>query len=374
MFKARLRLFSGVFLLAVGVAHSLPQVAAAKGSSDTAGSHDSVDLQQADMLSQSNDERSGTCSAVPPDLCFDEFLNIPIGDAILTLVGELGDLEVSNLSLSDESTAVGTACTVPTSGVEIALGSKAAKAGDDGYTVTKKRTKIPDDVTSYFVELAEYWGISCTGTAWVTDPIPIGFRTSGGSITACADFSVDPIFCSTVQVEFKKGSSTGVIECPAGNLFSVPDTTTITLKKVLARATCRNGNGSCAESASRDRAKLEFRLASEVSGLTEDAGCTVISGTSPFSAQRIFIKPKLSTCSETCSVSDRGGNTPPIRTMKILSASASRSRAQGSFIITQEAVGDIPTVGTWGLVVLVQLVLVAGTVVFRRQLPIVGTI
>ena len=395
MIKTRFGLFSGVFLIVVGTAHNWSQPASAQSPSGTAGSDDSVDIHQASRLSQSGDEEDVTNASNPArgGIVFRGFLNNAVGGASIQFDVGLDALVVSGLTVSNRSTAVGTACPPPSKGSEVVFNNDdAKKAGDKGFTSKKKDITIGNpnhspqpDLTSYFVQLDKYWGISCTTTAWVTDPIPIGFRTSGSTMTACADFNVDPIFCSTVQVEFKAGSSTGMIVCPAGSLFSVPGGSSdnlITLKSVATHATCTGGG--CAENAARDKATLEFVFSSDVSA-TPDAGCTVQSGTSPFSAKKILIKPVLSSCSETCTSSgratddslSRGGNTPPIRRMSFLtefdSTASNRALVPGSFIILDEAIGgDIPTVGTWGLVVMVQLVLVAGTVVFRRRLPMIS--
>ena len=228
------------------------------------------------------------------------------------------------------------------------------------------------DLTDFFVELDGYWGTTKSPEDWSTDPIPIGFATANGRITAHADFDVCPIFCSTVVVEFLGGASPGAIECPSGDLFSVSDSTTVTLRRVLARGTCRGMNGMCDECAARSMAELEFDLADVVWGWEANEACTVISGEPPFcfSANKIRIKPKLADCLEvvadppgcastapaaTCSgigvatadAQTVGGNSPPMYKVRLLAASTARAgqtsaaAVPGSFVILDEAICDV---------------------------------
>lgn len=353
MIKTRLGLFSGVFLIVVGTAHSWPQRAAAVCIDPTA-----------------------------PALCFDGFLNSPLPEGgATTLVKTGGHLVVGNLL---GTRAVGSTCTAPTSGDEITIDDP-DDAGKRGYSVDLDDTEIPTDTTAYFVELDGYWGVE-TPDNWETDPIPIGFRESGGTITACANFDVTPIECPDVLVEFKAGSSLGTVKCPAGELFTVP--APIILQKIVAHGTCPGG--SCSdECEARRKTKLEFRFKNTLD-FTVVQGCTDTDdnalASKEFNAKFVLIQPDLRTCTESCLPPDRaidapvsrGGTTPPIRTVRLLAAESSTgrngARASGSFVITREFLGDIPTVGTWGLVVMVQLVLVAGTVVFRRRLPMISAV
>ena len=127
MIKTRFGLFSGVFLMVVGVAHSWPQRAAAVCIDPTA-----------------------------PALCFDGFLNRPLPEGgATTLVKTGGHLVVGNLL---GTRAVGSTCTAPTSGDEITIDDP-DDAGKRGYSVDLDDTEIPTDTTAYFVELDGYWGV-----------------------------------------------------------------------------------------------------------------------------------------------------------------------------------------------------------------------
>lgn len=368
MFKSRFGLFSGVFLLVLGNAHSWPQRAAA------------------------------VCvpPAPPGSECFGPFLNNPVGNAVLTLNGNM--LEVSNL-IDNRRTAARAPCTAPSSGDEIVFSDEdendqAHTAGKQGHRIGLEDTVIPTDTTAFYTDLQAYWGISCATEShcpWATDDIPIGFSKVGTDIIACANFDVAPINCAQVLVEFRAGGGNEIITCPSGELFRVPNDETIILQEIVATATCP-GQSNCSELEARQTAQLEYRFKNPVS-ITANATCTNNDGSNnlTFSAKFVLIKPDLDSCMlATCQAcpspadraSDgafsRGGNTPPIRRIELLAAESSasnRAPVPGSFTIRSEAIGRIiPTVGTWALVVMVQLVLVAGTVVLRRRLPAIRTI
>ena len=358
MIKTRLGLFSGVFLIVVGTAHSWPQRVAAVCIEPGGGG-----------------------------LCFDGFVNQPIGSTAELTIDANANLLVFGLQFTPPSSAGRSACNPPGSGDEITPDDP-HDAGNRGYSVHLKDTKIPDDTTAYFVELDGYWGTKAN--TWNTSPLPpIGFTENNGTITACADFNVTSLGCTHVLVEFKAGSSGGTVKCPAGDLFTVG--APIILQKIVAHGTCP-GNSCDGDNEdqcdARQKTMLEFSFKSPldftvVQGCTDKDGNTLTAKEKEFNARSVLIQPDLRTCAESCPSADRaidapvsrGGNTPPIRMVRLLAAESSGrsgARVDGSFVITKEFLGDIPTVGTWGLVVMVQLVLVAGTVVFRRRLPMIS--
>lgn len=360
------------------------------------------------VWSESASAESSGGGLCPDGVLFRKNANCPLGGAILTPVGTT--LVVSSLTVPDSSasSAVVAACTAPSSGDEIEPADP-EKAGDNGFKVKLDDTEIPTDVTAFYVQLDDYWGTSKTNPAWQTDPIPIGFRSSQSegntTVTGCADFDECPIFCTKVVVEFQGGGAPGTIECDPGDLFSVtgPDVV-VTLRKVIAKGTCHNGNGSCNECNARRKSELQFVLAEVVGGWQKAAGCTS-KDTGPFTANKIFIRPKLSSCREvadspTCStpgggancpdpssatgdVQTAGGNTPPLRKISLLAEEAVLRSGQtnaaaiaGSFVILDESIcidpeclGTIPTVSAWGVGVLALVLCASATVLLRRSKP-----
>jgi hypothetical protein len=344
---------------------------------------------------------------------FRGFDNFPLGQAILTIDGVLDDLVVSNLTVTSAAAAAASVCTAPASGGEICLAPVKQTAGDRGVRVEKVSTRIPNDVTSYYVQVEEYWGSTITDPDWETNPMPVGFRTSGGSIIGCADFDQCPIYCDDVEVEFSGGRSPGKIECPAGDLFSISSSTTIKLQRIKLRGLCPGGG--CSEAAAKAQTRLEFHLGAIVSGFTAQPGCTVTAGSGPFTARRIYVRPVRSSCMEaaddctpatSCGIGGPppggaalGGTTPPILSIKLLAQTATLATAasvEGTFRIEDEAIctlsetgacgdgydndcddlvdlldpecppNDIPAMSTWGVAVLA-LVLCTAAVLFLRR-------
>lgn len=341
---------------------------------------------------------------------FDGFYNLEVGkNASVNVMGN--ELIVSGLSV----TSAVTSCTPPANGVDVCLGLSEQAAGDNGMRIEHVDTRIPDDITAYFVQLNEYWGSRTTTPDWITDPMPIGFRTGGGLITACADFNKCPINCTMVVVEFK---GAGTIECPAGDLFSVSDSTTLILRRILVHGLCHGGNGTCNEEVAKARATLEFVFSSAVSW-TPNGACTVPPGPTSFSASRVRIKPKRSTCSEmaaacqqdTCcdaltnpsSTAALGGTTPPILSVKLLAETmteAGTAGVAGQFRISEEAVCSVsesgacsdgldndcdglvdsedtncytydpavPALSTWGVGIFAVALCTAGALLLRRRI------
>lgn len=292
--------------------------------------------------------------------------NCPIGDATLSLNGP----ESLTVTLPDTTVpppAVGE-CTVPPEGCEIDTIDDES-AGNEGFIVSAQQIVIPDDMTAYFVELDGYWGLSLNN--WDTaSPSQTGFRHDAGTTHACADFNVSPVNCSTVVVEYRGGGPPGSFECPNGNLFSISGQS-ITLRSIIARGTCRGGGVGCSECDARDRAKVEFVFAENVSGWAVNGACTLIDGGVNFDARIISIKPKLSSCDdgETCGelrsgagpsvinqptngVHAAGGNTPPLRKISLLAEAAalntdsSAAAVAGSFTVLNEAVCELIETGS----------------------------
>lgn len=315
----------------------------------------------------------GTCPAKCPGgempTVFRGFDNCALPPATIAIVK---DALVVSLGPSPLS-ATFAAGTAPSGGDEICVGVEFERAGYDGFRIENDDTKIPQDVTDYFVELDGYWGTMKSPEPWITDPIPIGFATAGAKITARADFDVCPIFCSIVEVEFQGGQSPGKIECPSGDLFSVSDSTTVTVRRVVAHGTCPGGTG-CSKCTARGNAELQFVLAEVVEGwVVEDPACIVVAGDPPFSASTIRIKPKLADCREesanppgcssTASVAACpgtghataaqavGGNTPPMYRLRCLAVGAASSdqtnaaAVPGSFTILDAASCDLQETG-----------------------------
>jgi len=355
---------AAALLLAFFIAYGTAPLDAAQGRRDRV---------RKDRADSADPSQSINAKGFGPSICadgematvfrgFDNCALIPASIAIVK------DALVVSLEPSPESETL-------SGGVEIDVGVEIERAGDDGFRIDNADTRIPQDVTDYFVELDGYWGTTLSPEPWSTDSIPIGFATANMKITGSANFDVCPIFCSTVEVEFRGGQSPGRIECPSGDLFSVSDSTTVTVRSVVAHGTCRGGGGACNECAARDNAALQFDLAEVVEGwVVDEAVCTVMAGDPPFTASRIRIKPKLADCREeaanppnctgiavgpACSGPDSptdvaraaGGNTPPMYRLKLLAshaASADQTNAAaipGSFIILDEAVCDLQEIG-----------------------------
>lgn len=330
---------------------------------------------------------AGTCPAATTFRTFDHY---PIGSANLNVVSNA--LVVSNLGVVSPTTT----CTAPPHGAEACLGPASQPAGDLGLWIEQVATLIPTEVSAYSVELGGYWGRADSTPPWVTDPIPIGFRTGGGSVTACADFDVCPIYCNDVEVRFVFGPSTGTMVCPAGDLFSVADSPPIALGRVVVFGRFFDTG-------------IAFVFDAPVANLTPAGGCTVLPpGSSPFNALAVIIRPTncsptpLDACSSTTCCSSGagaaalGGTTPPILSVKLLAesfTSANAAATVGQFVVSDEAICTateigacsdgvdndcdllvdgadpdchIPTMSTWGIGALALALCIAATLLLRR--------
>ena len=202
-----------------------------------------------------------------------------------------------------------------------------------------------------------------------------------------------------------------MIECDAGDLFSVSGAV-VTLRTLIVKGKCP-GQSSCDECDGRRRTELQYVLAHVVDGWTmntegegkdEVVTCDVISGGPTFSAKKIFIKPKLSSCLESTdsppdcttegsgpcctdsggaagAAASAGGNTPLLRRILLLAEKdAVRSGrtiagpVTGSFVILGESIcidpeclTTIPTVSAWGVGILALVLCGAAAILLRRR-------
>lgn len=416
----------GALLVAVLVVYSSVQPVSGQDRPDTVleNSEPSMNLLKSVYA---DDFSGGLCAG---GLVYRGFENCPVNAATLALDVGLDGLTVKLPSATGSAAALA-ACTAPFDGSEINPDDP-DNAGKNGFRVDLDNVAIPDDMTEYSVQLEGYWGTASTDN-WATAAIPITFKASvegeTTTVTACTNFDVTPVNCSTVVVEYKGGGSPGEFECPAGDLFSV-DNATITLRTLVTHATCQGGTcgDDSTECAPRERATAEFVFASVVNDLSMNGACTAISGSSPFSAKKILIRPKLSTCNDGTTCGERqsagglsdshpamdavyvaGGNTPPIRSIKLLgeasaerAGQASAAAVAGTFTILDEAyctfdeIGackdgfdndcdglidlldpdcdGVPTVSEWGLVLMALVLCMAATLVMRRRSSYTATL